>query len=153
MMKTPHFSLSARFFAAFLAALAMGMAGLNAAAEHNTPEALEARISPEGRLNVVAPVDGGGGGALVTAAAAKDGETVYTTVCAICHDQGIAGAPKTGDAAVWEARIAQGMAVLVEHAIFGFQGETGVMIAKGGNPALSDDEVKAAVEYMVELSQ
>ncbi len=151
-MKSSHFSLSARFFAAFLTALAMGMAGLNAAAEHNTPEALEARISPEGRLNVVAPVDGGGG-ALVTAAAAKDGETVYATVCAVCHDQGIAGAPKTGDAAVWEARIAQGMAVLVEHAIFGFQGETGVMIAKGGNPALSDDEVKAAVEYMVELSQ
>jgi len=62
---------------------------------------------------------------------------------------GLAGAPKVGDAAQWTARIAQGMDVLVRHAIEGYQGSAGVMPAKGARLDLSDKEVADAVEYMV----
>ncbi len=87
------------------------------------------------------------------AAAKADGKAVYDKACAACHTAGIAGAPKTGDKAAWAPRIAQGQAVLYEHAIKGFQGKAGVMPAKGGNTALSDDEVKASVDHMVGQSK
>ncbi len=74
-----------------------------------------------------------------------DGEKVYKGLCMSCHDAGVAGSPKLGDKAAWEPRIATGMDALYESTIKG----KGVMPAKGGNPALSDDEVKAAVDYMV----
>jgi cytochrome c5 len=78
-----------------------------------------------------------------------NGEQVYGQVCKTCHEAGLAGAPKTGDKAAWTVRIAQGTNVLHDHAIKGYQGKAGVMPAKGGNAALSDDEVRAAVDYMV----
>ena len=134
-----------------LTLLAYAAISMNSAAEHNTPEALEARIAPVGNLNVVASGGGETGVAATTAAApAQDGKSVYDGSCTVCHAIGIAGAPKTGDVAAWEARVAQGMAVLVANAINGFQGEVGIMLPKGGNPALSDAEVEAAVVYMVE---
>ncbi|MES2900185.1 MAG: c-type cytochrome [Pseudomonadota bacterium] len=79
---------------------------------------------------------------------AVDGQKVYGTACAACHTAGIAGAPKLADKANWAPRIKQGNAVLYDHAIKGFQGKAGMMPAKGGSSA-SDDEVKAAVDYMV----
>ena len=85
--------------------------------------------------------------------ALPDGEQVYSMACMACHGAGIAGAPRTGDIGVWEERMIAGMDTLIKHAINGFQGEKGVMPAKGGNPALSDAEVAAAVEYMVAQSQ
>jgi len=89
-----------------------------------------------------------------TAAAAAppekvDGKATYTQACVACHGTGVAGAPKLGDKAGWAARIKQGNAVLYERAIKGFQGKAGLMPAKGGNPALGDANVKAAVDYMV----
>lgn len=78
-------------------------------------------------------------------AAKIDGEKVYKGLCMSCHDAGVAGAPKLGDKAAWEPRIATGIDTLYESTIKG----KGVMPAKGGNPALSDDEVKAAVDHMV----
>jgi cytochrome c5 len=83
---------------------------------------------------------------------AINGEKVYGTACAACHTAGIAGAPKLGDKAAWAARIKQGSSVLYDHAIKGFQGKAGMMPAKGGSSA-SDDEVKAAVDYMVTASK
>jgi cytochrome c5 len=65
-----------------------------------------------------------------------------------CHTAGIAGAPKFGDKLVWAERIKQGPAVLPEHVINGYQGKAGMMPAKGGSSAC-DDEVKAAVDYMI----
>lgn len=84
-----------------------------------------------------------------TVAAVADGEAVYKKACMTCHGAGIAGAPKLGDAADWGPRIAQGDALLLEHAIKGFTGQKGMMPAKGGFVTLSDDEVKAAIDYMV----
>ena len=90
---------------------------------------------------------------LVASAALADGKATYDASCAACHGSGIAGAPKTGDAAAWKARIAQGNATLYKNAIKGFQGTSGVMPAKGGFVNLSDDEVKAAVDHMVGASK
>ena len=87
------------------------------------------------------------------AAAPTDGPSVYTAVCANCHRDGLAGAPKLGDRAAWAPRIAQGVATLDQHAIAGFQGSAGFMPAKGGRADLSDDLVKAAVEHMVSQSR
>lgn len=80
--------------------------------------------------------------------AADAGKTVYNAACIACHGAGIAGAPKFGDKAAWTARIAQGAPVLYEHAVKGFTGKGGMMPPKGGSSA-SDDEVKAAVDFMV----
>ena len=64
----------------------------------------------------------------------------------------MAGAPKFGDKAAWAPRIKQGSATLYDHAIKGFQGNAGVMPPKGASTA-SDDEVKAAVDYMVNAAK
>ena len=84
---------------------------------------------------------------------AKQGESIYTSKCITCHGAGIAGAPKLGDKAAWDARVAKGNAVLSQHAIEGFKGDTGFMPAKGGYMTLSDDEVSLAVQYMVSQVQ
>ena len=81
-------------------------------------------------------------------ASADTGKTLFGAACVACHGAGIAGAPKVGDKASWAPRIAQGNAVLYEHAIKGFQGKAGVMPPKGGSAA-PDADVKAAVDYMV----
>lgn len=83
---------------------------------------------------------------------AIDGKAIYTNSCAACHAAGIMGAPKPGDKADWAPRIKQGQATLYDHAIKGFQGTKGMMPPKGGSTA-SDDEVKAAVDYMAGASK
>lgn len=73
------------------------------------------------------------------------GRQTYQQACAFCHDKGVAGAPRMGDAAAWSARTAQGRETLYASALKG----KGAMPARGGNPALSDDAVRAAVDYLV----
>ena len=86
--------------------------------------------------------------ATATQVSADAGEKLFGSVCATCHTAGLMGAPKLADKAAWAPRIAQGKDTLYKHAISGYQGKSGVMPAKGGSQA-SDDEVKAAVDYMV----
>lgn len=81
----------------------------------------------------------------VAGAEESAGKTVYDAVCAVCHATGVAGAPKVGDQALWSELIGKGIENLEERAINGVQGYSGNMPAKGGNPALTDEEVKAAV--------
>jgi cytochrome c5 len=78
----------------------------------------------------------------------QTGEAIYTSTCAACHGGGVAGAPKTGDAGSWAARIAQGYDTIVKHAIEGIR----AMPAKGGNPDLDDVEVARAVVFMTNQS-
>jgi cytochrome c oxidase subunit 2 len=82
-------------------------------------------------------------------AAAADGKSTYEQVCTACHGAGLMGAPKLGDKAQWSARIAQGQATLYEHALKGIR----AMPPKGGNLALPDAQVKAAVDYMAAQSK
>ncbi|MBT9495447.1 MAG: cytochrome c5 family protein [Paucibacter sp.] len=91
----------------------------------------------------------------VVAAAPENalGKSIFGKTCALCHAAGVAGAPKPGDKADWGPRIAQGNEILYKHAIEGFTGAKGLMPARGGGAALSDDEVKAAVDHMVALSK
>lgn len=78
------------------------------------------------------------------------GEDIYKVACTVCHGAGIAGAPKTGDAAAWSPRVAQGMDTLYMHAIEGFQGQAGYMPPRGGVASLTDQQVRDAVQYMVD---
>jgi cytochrome c5 len=84
---------------------------------------------------------------------AMTGPQVYNSACVACHGSGAAGAPMMGDQDAWAPRIAKGMDVLNQHAIEGFQGETGFMPPKGGRTDLPDEAVIAGVEYMVEESR
>ena len=99
-------------------------------------------------------VAGTGGEATGEATAGVDGEGVYNGLCLSCHSTGIPNIPQLGDKAAWESRIAKGMEALYANAINGYTGESGMpMPARGGNPALSDAEVKAAVDFMIEKVQ
>ena len=123
---------------------------------------VDARIAPVG--SVYAGETGAAAQAAAAAAAAQaasaqvayggtlDGGTIYQNLCGGCHTAGVAGAPKLVRAD-WTARMAQGMDVLHRNAIEGFQGEAGIMPAKGGNPALTDEQVIATVDWMIENLQ
>ena len=88
-------------------------------------------------------------GSLPLVAAVLDGETVYNGACVACHGAGIAGAPATGDANQWSTRLSKGTETLYSNAINGI----GAMPAKGGQVSLSDEAVKAAVDFIIEASQ
>lgn len=77
------------------------------------------------------------------------GPQVFNEACIACHGSGVGGAPVVGDAAAWQARIAQGKDTLYQHALEGFAGQSGYMPPKGGRLDLSDDEITGAVDYMV----
>ena len=75
----------------------------------------------------------------------RDGATVYNTLCSACHATGVAGAPKTGDKAAWAPRIALGDSALLQSVING----KGAMPARAGDASLTEDELKAAVAFLV----
>ncbi len=100
-------------------------------------KAVAERLKPVGHLVV-------GQAAAPAAGGAVDGKKVYDSICQACHASGAAGAPKAGDKAAWAPRLKAGMPALYVTALKG----KGAMPAKGGNPNLSDAEVKAAVDYL-----
>ncbi len=113
-------------------------------------EAIAERIQPVAEVNVGEPP--------VVEAPAVDtsentaggaGEQIVTSVCAACHAAGLMQSPKLGSADDWAPRIAKGIETLYTHAINGFN----MMPAKGGRADLSDDDIKAAVDFMVSGAQ
>ena len=113
------------------------------------------RIKPVGEIALAAAETGQAPAksAVAGPTPVRDGQQVYQAGCIACHDAGIAGAPKLGDKGQWAKRIAKGPDALYASAVNGVQGSAGVMPAKGGNPALSNADVKAAVDYMVGRSK
>lgn len=153
---------------AFLAALTLGLI-LFAAYLHNS---LPGHVNPvevartEGRIAPAGDVYAGATGEAAKAAAdaaalealkanvpfggRTDGAEIYNQgPCAGCHKSGAGGAPMLGAAGIG-ARASKGKDTLYKHAIEGFTGSAGVMPAKGGNPALTDDQIKAVVDWMLE---
>jgi cytochrome c5 len=130
-------------------------------AEQMEMHAVDARTRPFAHVAVAgadnsaltAQEEPAGAPAAATAAQPKTGEEVYNAACTACHGAGIAGAPKFGDKAAWAPHIAKGMDVLHMHAIAGFTGTNGMMPPKGGRADLSDEVVRAGVDYMVEHSR
>ena len=124
-------------------------------AQLGTGSTVAERIKPVGQV-VVASAETQKEPAKIAAAASpagRDGQQIYQAACVVCHGAGIAGAPKLDDKGQWAKRIAKGVDTLYANAINGVQGSAGVMPAKGGNAALSNAEVKAAVDYIVAHSK
>lgn len=114
-------------------------------------EAIAQRVAPVGEVNMGGPEVAEAGADGEEAAAGDELETaeqVYEAVCSACHADGVAGAPETG-AAVWEERLETGsIDELYDNAINGLN----AMPPRGGNSDLSDDQVRAAVDYILEQS-
>lgn len=86
---------------------------------------------------------------VIEVSSTKSGKDIYNSVCMSCHMSGAAGAPITGEVDQWSERIAKGNDTLYNNAINGI----GVMPAKGGLMSLSNDDVKLAVDYMIDQSK
>ena len=134
-----------------------------------TPEAVAKRLGPVATLAVDSGATPGAASATVAVASvsaapanmavaaagsapakagkaeAGKGKSVYDSICMACHATGAAGAPKFGDKAAWAPRIKSGMDALYQSVLKG----KGAMPAKGGNAALADADVRAAVDYLV----
>ncbi len=122
-------------------------------------EKVAARIAPIGDVYAGATGQAAMAAAKAAAAAAAqaqvayegtlDGSVIYGKLCGVCHISGAGGAPQLTQA-LWAPRVAQGTDLLVKHAIEGYQGAAGVMPARGGNPSLNDEQVKATVQWMID---
>lgn len=88
-----------------------------------------------------------GFGTIVAApsALANDGKAVYDRACVACHGTGVANAPRLGDKAAWGPRVGAGRDALVATVVKG----KGAMPPRAGVAALKDDEIKAAVDFML----
>ena len=155
----------------FLALVTLGLIAfayyLNTKVERDVDPAMRQHLVD--RISPVGAVYAGATGAAAQAAAAQaaqaaaasqvayggtmDGAVIYNNLCTGCHTSGAGGAPKLDAAGIGARAAAQGVDELVKKAISGFTGTTGTMPPKGGNPALTDDQVKATVEWMVAQSK
>ena len=80
------------------------------------------------------------------------GRKIWMDNCKVCHGIGLGGAPILGNMKQWGPRIAKGKEVLYGNAINGFYGDVGEMPARGNNKDLTDEQVKAAVDFAVEAT-
>ena len=158
-----HFSMVIGFLVLVTLGLIVGAALLHRTlppeVDPDAAKRTENRIAPVGA--VYAGATGAAAQAAAAAAAAAhaasqvayggtlDGSVIYQNLCGGCHTSGAGGAP-TLDHAHWDARLAQGKETLYKHSIEGFTGAAGVMPAKGGNPALTVEQMHAAVDWMVD---
>jgi cytochrome c5 len=133
-----------------LAALALAFSAAAVEMTDQQRAAIEERIKPVGEVCLQGDSECGGA-ATAVASGPRSGEEVFNAACMACHSTGAGGAPVVGDVAAWADRIAKGMDVLYAAGVNGVPG-TG-MIAKGGCMNCSDEEVNAAVDYMVAGSQ
>lgn len=139
--------VSVRALKLLAGALAL-LGAVSAAADRIPPgseQEIRERLTPFGTL-CRAGEDCGGGQAVAASNGAMSGEQVYNQFCGTCHAAGVAGAPMLDDAEAWEPRLAQGMDTLWDHTLNGIN----AMPAKGTCMSCSDEELRAAMDYMVE---
>lgn len=145
-------------FKQLAATFILGSLALSALSIELTQEqraAIEARLKPHGDLclsgdaacagAMVAGTDASSGGSDIS------GESIYNQACMACHSSGAGGAPIVGQVDQWSERLAKGRDVLHQSGIKGIEGTS--MMAKGGRADLSDEQVMAAVDYMINNSQ
>lgn len=133
-----------------LAVVLLGFGMATGAVMASVEDEIRSRIAPVGSVCVQGEDCGESAAPSQTASSGpRSGTEVYSSACAACHDTGAAGAPKKGDAGAWSGRIDKGLETLVSHAINGYN----AMPAKGGCSSCSDEEIKVAVEYLIEDSQ
>lgn len=138
-MKVLNVLKSSRIWVAAMA-LAVGSASATMMPQQNNND-IKDRIAPVAKVRVA----GASAAAGNDAGGARSGDAVYNKFCAACHTSGVLGAPKTNDAADWEPRLAQGMDTVLKHAVEGFN----AMPPKGTCNDCSDDEIQAAIDYMI----
>lgn len=159
-----HFAMLIGFLV--VVAILLMLLGAHIYADHppeqspKAAEAVTARVAPvgavyagdTGRAAMQAAQDAAKAAAAsqVAYGGTTDGKEIFGQLCHTCHETGAGGAPKISDKAAWGPRVAQGLETLEKHAIEGYTGKSGMMPAKGGNPALTDDQVKATVTWMVD---
>ena len=162
-----RFSMVIAFLTTVTLCLILFAHHLNGLAKRDIDPAAEQRvlnrIAPVGEVYAGATGAAAQADAMQAAAAAAasqvayggtmDGSVIFGNLCTGCHTSGAGGAPKLDAAGIGARLASQGMDELVHKAITGFTGSTGVMPTKGGNPALTDDQVKAAVEWMAAQSK
>ncbi len=109
---------------------------------NSSPQAGSVQNKKTGPAKSIAPpaVVSGGSGKI---------QTIYSASCSACHASGAAGAPKLGDKQAWAPRIKSGSEALYNNAIKGKK----AMPPKGGNVSLSNEDVKAVVDYMVSKAE
>ena len=140
-------------------AISIDTQGLYITEDPTVQQAINDRIRPVGRVLMMGDAELAAAAAAAVAAprpvaTVMTGPQVYNAACIVCHQPpGTGGAPPIGDVAAWAPRIAQGNDTLYMHALAGYQGEKGFMPPKGGRVDLSDDEIKAAVDYIAEQSR
>ncbi|EGG98337.1 Cytochrome c5 [gamma proteobacterium IMCC2047] len=119
-------------------------------AESSLEDEIRERIKPVGEV-CISGEDCGDIAAPVAAAPAgpRSGEDIYKTTCFGCHGTGAAGAPKLGDSAAWSARTGKGLDAVISNAINGIN----AMPPRGTCASCSDDDIAAAVNYMVDNSK
>lgn len=110
--------------------------------------AAPAAETPKAEAPAAAPV---AEAAPAAAPAGGAGMAVYNRACLACHMTGAANAPKHGDKAAWEPRIAKGMDALMQSVINGVPGTA--MPPRGTCADCSDEDLQAAIEYMVSAAQ
>ena len=149
--------ISLAVLAALLAGVTHGARSTQEISPHGLGErsvfserAIAERLRPVGTVCIDGEECGSAAAADDTASAGpRSGEQVYGGACAACHDSGAAGAPRKGDTSAWATRIPQGMDTLTQHTVDGY----GAMPPMGMCMDCSEDEIRAAVEFIVEASR
>lgn len=107
--------------------------------ELNNSAHVEANIKPVGNVAT---------GAVAAGPVVRSGKDIVDSVCLSCHGSGVLGAPKIGEKGQWSPRASKGLDGLVKSAINGLN----AMPPKGGDPTLSEENISAAISYMLEKS-
>lgn len=124
-------------------AIAVGAVLAGGAAVASDADSIAERIKPLGQVRMAG--DAGPQAAAADSGEARSGEAVFNQACSACHAGGVLGAPRVGNEGDWAERLPQGMDVLLQHTIEGYN----AMPPRGACGNCSDEELQAAIEHMI----